>query len=325
MDFLLPYIERIEKAVRALDLNKAPENLYQPYEYMLQLGGKRIRPAIVLMSGEAFGADLDSLEPIALSVEVFHNFSLVHDDLMDDAPLRRGKTTVYKKWNPNIAILSGDVMLVHAYQLIEKAPDKHLAACLRLFNKTAIEVCEGQQYDMDFESMAQVNVADYIEMIRLKTAVLLGASMQMGALLGDASLEQQKLLYSFGENLGLAFQLQDDLLDAYPESDAVGKQIGGDILSNKKTFLLLTALADADKLQKDRLNHYIFNGYNGSADEKLREVLSVFNSLEVKAKTIEMVRHYSDIALKALDTIDLPEAKKEIFRALTSALMMRSY
>ena len=325
MEFLLPYIERIEKAIQQFNMPQSPANLYEPFTYMMNLGGKRVRPAIVLMAAEAFNADLNTVEPVALSVEVFHNFSLVHDDLMDDAPLRRGQTTVYKKWNPNIAILSGDVMLVRAYQLIEQVPDAYLAPCLRLFNKTAIEVCEGQQFDMDFESMTEVSVNDYIEMIRLKTAVLLGASMQMGALMGNATLEQQKHLYAFGENLGLAFQLQDDLLDAYPESDAVGKQIGGDILSNKKTFLLLTALADANAAQNQQLNHYIFNGYAGSNDEKLREVLAVFNAIGVKEKTEKLVQYYSDKAIEELAAIDIPEEKKAIFKTLTSALMNRVY
>ena len=220
---------------------KEPRNLYEPIDYILQLGGKRLRPVLTLIAADLFGGDYHKALPAAAAVEVFHNFSLVHDDIMDNASLRRGKATVHQKWNSNIAILSGDAMLICAYRLLESYPPDTFAALVKLFSKTALEVCEGQQWDMDFETQAQVSIPQYLQMIRYKTAVLVGAALQMGAVIAGASIENQRLIYDFGVAIGLAFQLQDDYLDTFGD-EAFGKKIGGDILENKKTILYLKTL-----------------------------------------------------------------------------------
>ena len=219
-----------------------PKNLYEPVQYILNLGGKRLRPILTLMTADCFGGDVNKALDAALAVEVFHNFSLIHDDIMDDAPLRRGQQTVHEKWDLNTGILSGDAMLIMAYQLFENYPPETFQNLLTLFSKTALEVCEGQQYDIDFETRNAVSIAEYLKMIEYKTAVLVAAAMKMGAIIAGASDEDQNRCYEFGKNLGIAFQLQDDYLDAFGNPETFGKQVGGDIIENKKTYLYLKAL-----------------------------------------------------------------------------------
>ena len=236
----------IHQSVNKLQFPVSPKGLYDPIRYMLSLGGKRMRPVLTLMACDAFNGDVERAISPALGLEVFHNFTLLHDDIMDNAPLRRSKPTVHEKWNSNIAILAGDAMFVQSCQLVMDTPSSVVKEVMEVFTKTALEVCEGQQYDMDFESMNEVSIEEYIDMIRLKTAVLLGASLKIGALIGNADSEAASHLYDFGVNLGIAFQLQDDILDVYGDASFFGKQVGGDILANKKTYLLITALNKAN-------------------------------------------------------------------------------
>ena len=236
-------------------ISKEPENLYQPIDYILQLGGKRMRPVLTLMSAEVFDAAYTKALPAAMAVEIFHNFSLVHDDIMDDAPLRRGKQTVHEKWNINTGILSGDAMLILAYQYFEKYQPKTFRKLAKLFSKTALEVCEGQQYDINFETRDDVTISEYLKMIKYKTAVLVAAAMKMGAIVAETSKENSKLIYQFGLNLGLAFQLQDDYLDAFGNPETFGKQVGGDIIENKKTYLYLKALEFSSAEERKQLLH----------------------------------------------------------------------
>ncbi len=300
----------------------APQNLYDPCNYMLQLGGKRIRPAVCLMAAELFKAGInEDVYWSALAVELFHNFTLVHDDIMDAAPLRRGKATVYKQYNTTAAILSGDVMNIYAYRCLQYIQPAYLPALLGLFNKTAIEVCEGQQYDMDFEQQDIVAEADYIEMIRLKTAVLLAASMQMGALCADASEEQAEMIYNFGLNLGIAFQLQDDYLDSFGTEAAVGKQIGGDIQANKQTFLAIKALAAADEMTTIELAQL----KNIKGEEKLSKTLGIYKKLEVDTTCKKAIEEYTNKAVEALEKVDVPQERKQAFTDLLNFLMNRNF
>ena len=239
---------------------KEPRNLYEPIHYILKLGGKRMRPVLTLMTTEIFDADYKKALPAALAVEVFHNFSLVHDDIMDDAPLRRGNETVHEKWDTNTAILSGDAMLILAYQYFEQYKTEVFRDLAKLFSKTALEVCEGQQWDVDFETRTDVSIPEYLKMIEYKTAVLVAAAMKMGAIVAEASVENADLIYGFGLNLGLAFQLQDDYLDAFGDPKTFGKQVGGDIIENKKTYLYLKAIEFSDDAAKQNLIE-IFSNY----------------------------------------------------------------
>ncbi|MFT5642206.1 MAG: geranylgeranyl diphosphate synthase type II, partial [Cyclobacteriaceae bacterium] len=251
------FLTLVNSEIEKLKFGDEPANLYDPISYILSLGGKRLRPTLVLLGYNLFKRDFESVLRPALAVEVFHNFTLMHDDIMDEAPLRRGKPTVHEKWNSTVGILSGDTMLVKAYDLLLEVDDQYFKESVRLFNKTAVEVCEGQQIDMNFESRDDVSVSEYINMIRLKTAVLLGFSLQYGALLGGASEEERAHLYEVGVNMGLGFQLMDDLLDVYADQAKFGKQVGGDIVSNKKTFLLIEALELASDQQKVALNDWL--------------------------------------------------------------------
>jgi geranylgeranyl diphosphate synthase type II len=253
MHSLSHFQQLIEKGLSSLELDKKPAELYDPIQYMLNLGGKRMRPALLLMSNEMFGGNPEEVISPALGIEVFHNFTLLHDDIMDKAPLRRTKATVHEKWNANVAILSGDTMFVQSCQLMMKVNDKYLRKVMDLFMKTAIEVCEGQQYDMNYESIEKVSLDEYLEMIALKTAVLLGGSLAIGAICADAKEDDIENIYHFGKKLGIAFQLQDDILDAYGDAEKFGKQVGGDIISNKKTFLLISACEQAKGKQLEQL------------------------------------------------------------------------
>ena len=294
--------EIIEAEINNISYLKDPENLYSPIEYTMELGGKRIRPILLLISYQLFNDNFERAFSPAKAIELFHNFTLLHDDIMDKAPLRRGKITVHKKWNNNIAILSGDVMMIHAYQLLAQVESKYLKSILNIFNKAAIEVCEGQQWDMDFESKDDVPLIDYMQMIEFKTAVLLAASLKIGAVLADAKKKDQNHLYEFGLNMGIAFQLKDDLLDVFGTSKLFGKKIGGDILANKKTFLYLKALQISDFSTKLKLKKlYISENEN---DTKVEKVKKIFVDLNIKKHTLDLMKSYYIKAMKHLDAID---------------------
>lgn len=312
------YLKLIETEVGKIHLKKSPENLYRPIEYMLSIGGKRIRPATTLLAAEALDGELSKAIPSALGVEFFHNFTLIHDDIMDNAPLRRGKETVYKKWNSNVAILSGDALLVLALEQIAKS-ENNLSELLKCFNKTALEVCEGQQMDMDFETENEVSIEQYKEMIRLKTAVLLGCSFKMGALSVGADNAIADSFYSFGENLGIAFQLQDDYLDCYG-GENFGKQVGGDILSNKKTFLFIKALAKSGDKQKEDFNR-VTREINSS--KKIEKALSLYSELDIANDTKKEIDFYHQKALDNLNSLPISEDKKQILVDFSAFLMNR--
>ncbi|WP_047548361.1 polyprenyl synthetase family protein [Psychroserpens sp. Hel_I_66] len=302
---------------------KEPSNLYEPINYILKLGGKRLRPILTLITAEIFNGDLNKAMDAALSVEVFHNFSLVHDDIMDDAPLRRGKTTVHEKWDVNTGILSGDAMLIMAYQLFENYESKQFQDLAKLFSKTALEVCEGQQYDVDFETRDDVTIPEYLKMIEYKTAVLVGAAMRMGAIVANASQDCQDAIYNFGKNLGIAFQLQDDYLDAFGDPNTFGKQVGGDIIENKKTYLYLKALdfSDAaDKLQLERL--YSVNPTDPT--DKIDTVKQLFVSSGSAEATKKEIENYTIKAFSVLDALKISEENKNALKAFGNNLMNRN-
>src|ERR1700712_847762 len=271
----------ISEAVTKLTFPLHPAELYEPIKYILSIGGKRMRPALLLMACDLFGGDVDEALAPALAIEVFHNFTLMHDDIMDNAPLRRGRTTVHERWNQNVAILSGDVMLIEGYKLMMQVEDRILRQVLDIFNDTAVGVCEGQQLDMEFESRDVVDIDEYITMIRLKTAVVLGVALKIGALIGGAPQQDADLLSRFGEQLGVAFQLQDDILDVYGDPEKFGKQVGGDIISNKKTYLLIKALELADEKQLGDLNYWL-NVADFDAAEKVAAVKGIYNQLSIR-------------------------------------------
>lgn len=302
--------------------SRQPESLYDPVNYILNLGGKRIRPALVLMSTELFDEAVERAMDAALAVEVFHNFSLVHDDIMDAAPLRRKQPTVHEKWDINTAILSGDAMLIWAYQCFENYDEKTFSALVKLFSKTAHEVCEGQQYDMDFESIENVSLKEYIEMIRLKTAVLVACAFQMGGIIAKASVENQNKLYEFGQNLGIAFQIQDDLLDIYGDPKTFGKQIGGDIIENKKTYLYLKALELSTEDDHNQLKH-LFSISPKNKKAKIETVRQIYDAYDVKSVSSKRISHYTGLALEALKALDLTEEKKQNLKTFAQELMQR--
>lgn len=300
-----------------------PKNLYDPVNYILILGGKRLRPVLTLLAADCFGIDYKRALDAALSVEVFHNFSLVHDDIMDDAPLRRGKETVHEKWDTNTGILSGDVMLIMAYQLFENYKPETFQSLAKLFSKTATEVCEGQQYDVDFETRTDVTIDEYLKMIEYKTAVLVGAAMQMGAIVADAKVEDQKGIYDFGKYLGIAFQLQDDYLDAFGNPETFGKQVGGDIIENKKTYLYLKALEFASEDQRNKLIEE-FNTQPTNNKEKVENVKCIFTDTGAKAATKEAVEMYTEKAFSLLKLLNVSEEKKIVLKQFGLGLMTRN-
>ena len=317
---LLPYQQSIEKAISNLNFPDQPNNLYDPLKYFMKIGGKRMRPILALMACELFEKPREDAMNVALAVEIFHNFSLIHDDIMDEAPLRRGHETVHKKWNPNVAILSGDVLFVKAYSLLANYNGDTLSDLLQIFNKTAIEVCEGQQWDMDFETSESVSIPDYLKMIANKTAVLLGCSLEMGAIVANAKKEDRQALYKFGVNLGTAFQLQDDLLDVYGDTEKFGKQIGGDILSNKKTFLLLTAQNTANEQQKETLIKWQNSTPNA---EKVEGVIKLYDELNIKQLTEGKIQEFYQAAMANLEALSVSEIQKQPLRILSDFLMNR--
>ncbi|MEZ4855142.1 MAG: polyprenyl synthetase family protein [Gelidibacter sp.] len=302
---------------------KEPATLYKPIHYILNLGGKRLRPVLTLMTAEIFNCDYKKALNAALSVEVFHNFSLVHDDIMDDAPLRRGKKTVHEKWDINTGILSGDAMLITAYQLFENYESDTFLALAKLFSKTALEVCEGQQYDMDFEERDDVTIAEYLKMIEYKTAVLVGAAMQMGAIVAKASKEDQQSIYEFGKNLGIAFQLQDDYLDAFGDPKTFGKQVGGDIIENKKTYLYLKAVEFSDADDQLQLKH-LFEINPTDASDKIETVTQLFVSSGSAQATKTEIKNYTNKAFSVLERLHISEAKKMALRQFGEQLMDRN-
>jgi geranylgeranyl diphosphate synthase, type II len=299
-------------------LPKQPENLYQPASYFLNLGGKRLRPLLVLIASDCFNGTTKRSLPAAAAVELFHNFSLIHDDIMDNAPLRRGKQTVHEKWNNNIGILSGDVLFVKAYQELAQCKNE----LQKIFSQTAIEVCEGQQFDMDFESRNNVSIKQYLEMIRLKTAALLAASLQMGAVCAGASDKNAKLFYKAGENLGMAFQLTDDYLDVFGQSEKTGKQEGGDIISNKKTWLLIKAFELADRSQHKTLKDWI-GKTNFDHKEKVSAIKNIFTELELNLLLEKEIEFYYKKAFKDLRSACKNEKKIETFISFIKTLMKR--
>ena len=312
----------ISNAVTQLSFPLHPAELYEPLTYILSIGGKRMRPALLLMACDLFGGDIDEALSPALAIEVFHNFTLMHDDIMDNAPLRRGKTTVHEKWNQNVAILSGDVMLIEGYKLMMRVKNSSLRQILDIFNETAVGVCEGQQIDMEFENRTDVAIDEYINMIRLKTAVVLGGALKIGALIGGATQQDADLLYDFGENLGVAFQLQDDILDVYGNPEKFGKQVGGDIISNKKTYLLIKALELATGETAIHLNR-LLNQTKFDGVEKVKEVTSIYDTLNIRQQSENEMHKYADQAFRSLDLINIPEDHKQYLRDFADGLMVR--
>jgi geranylgeranyl diphosphate synthase type II len=319
----IPQLQQIiEDAVKQNKYPNHPKELYEPITYLMALGGKRLRPALLLMATDLFAGDIYKAISPALAIETFHNFTLMHDDIMDKAPLRRGKPTVHIKWSESVAILSGDVMFVEAFKLMIQVEAHILPQVLNVFNDTAVGVCEGQQIDMNFETSTKVSLADYLEMIRLKTAVLLGGALKIGALIGNSTLEDANKLYDFGVNLGIAFQLQDDILDVYGNPEKFGKQVGGDILSNKKTWLLIKALELADEQTLKELNACLYEN-TLSNTEKVEKVTAIYNSLNIKTLAEKEMMQFAEISLQAIREIDVPEERKSVLMDFANMLIER--
>jgi geranylgeranyl diphosphate synthase type II len=316
------YQKWIELEIKKQKYGKQPISLYEPIRYLMGLGGKRLRPMLTLLAYSLFKDDAKKIVPYAVAVEAFHNFTLMHDDIMDKAPLRRGNPTVHHKWNVNTAILSGDVMLVKVYNMFLGLEGDKLKTVLGAFNRCASEVCEGQQWDMEFETTDHVTEAQYITMIRLKTAVLLGFSLELGAILGGASLEDRKALREFGTNVGIGFQLKDDLLDAYADPEKFGKQVGGDIMANKKTILLITALQKARGKTKRELAYWLAAKKFKKA-EKIKSLKQIYDDLQVPASTEKKVNQFFDRGFRNLKSVGGSSAAKEQLKAFTEALIER--
>ena len=312
----------IKNHIQEIEFAGDPQELYHPIKYMVELGGKRMRPVLVMLACEAMGGKAkEALEP-SIGIELFHNFTLLHDDIMDNAPLRRGKPTVHTLYNTNTAILAGDVTFVIAYQYVSKVRHEILHDVMTIFNETAIKVCEGQQMDMIFEQQQEVSIDQYIKMISLKTAALLGCSLELGAIIGGASKTVADQLYQLGLNLGISFQLQDDILDAYGDPEKFGKKVGGDIVQNKKTFLLLKALEWADDVQKQQLEH-ILSTNNVDDQKKIDAVTTIYNDLKIKEEASRVRDEYFERAMEILNKIDIPVSRKEILSNLANNLLKR--
>jgi geranylgeranyl diphosphate synthase type II len=301
---------------------REPKNLYEPIDYILQIGGKRIRPILTLIASDAFSGDYKKAMPAALAVEVFHNFTLVHDDIMDDAPLRRGHKTVHEKWDINRGILSGDAMLILAYQYFENYNPTVFQKLAQLFSKTALEVCDGQQLDVDFETRNDVTIEEYIKMITLKTSVLVAAALKMGAIVAEADEDEAQHLYDYGLNLGIAFQLQDDYLDTYGNPETFGKQVGGDIIENKKTFLYLKALEVANDADKAKL-HTFYNEKQKNISEKIDTVSAIFSENSIPKHTHELIEYYTNKSFESLTHLNISKTAKVGLRLFGENLMSR--
>lgn len=317
-------LEQINNEIRNMVLDRKPEKLYAPIRYVLSLGGKRIRPVLMLLAYNLYKEDVSSIYAQALAIETYHNYTLLHDDLMDKADMRRGMPTVHKKWNDNTAILSGDSMLVLAYQYMAKGESVRIKEVMDLFTETALEIGEGQQYDMDFETRNDVTEDEYIEMIRLKTSVLLACALKIGAVMADAPAEDAEALYKYGECVGLAFQLQDDYLDVYGDPAVFGKKTGGDILCNKKTYLLINACQKADSSQLADLEYWLGvreGMYN--PEEKIAAVTELYNQIGIRQLCEEKIKAYFDEAEQYLNQVQLPDTRKANLRAMVMSLFNR--
>ena len=323
MQDLNTFKQFLEKSLPEDSLLQDPKTLYEPIRYILTLGGKRLRPVLTLMSCSYFGGDYKKALNAALAVELFHNFSLIHDDIMDEAPLRRGQDTVHKKWDVNTGILSGDAMLILAYRYFETYEPTMFRELAVLFSKTAIEVCEGQQYDMDFEGRNDVSIPEYLKMIEFKTAVLVGAALKMGAIVAEVSSTSQHHIYEFGRKLGIAFQLQDDYLDAFGDPESFGKQVGGDILANKKTFLYLKALEIGSDEVATSLRDW-FSDKNFHDDEKVARVKSLFKKAGSDVVIQNLIKDFTDDAFLHLEALEMGEEQKEKLREFGRFLMNRA-
>jgi len=315
-------LDIINRKIKSIIYPETPQNLYEPIKYILSLKGKKVRPVLALLSYNLYKEDISEIISPALAWEIFHNFTLMHDDLMDKAELRRGKPVVYKVWGENTAILSGDAMLILSYQYMSDVSVSKLKPLLNLFSKTAMEVCIGQQYDMDFEKRMDVSVDEYLNMIRLKTAVLLGAALKTGAILGDAASFDAESLYDFGVNIGLAFQIKDDLLDVYGDPDIFGKQIGGDILCNKKTFLLINALNLSTGKDKEILLQQITSDFH-HAEDKIKIIVDIYNNLNIREITENKMQEFYQKALNSLEKVGVEDKRKEVLAKFAGSLMQR--
>jgi geranylgeranyl diphosphate synthase type II len=315
-------LEMVAQALNDLPYDRKPASLYEPMRYVLAIGGKRIRPMLMLMSYNMFKDNPQAILTQALAIETFHNFTLLHDDLMDNADLRRGRPTVHRHWDANTAILSGDNMLVMAFSYMQKCPPRHMPQVMQLFTETALLIDEGQQYDMDFEARNDVAEEEYIEMIRLKTSVLLACALKIGAILADAPAADADLLYDFGERLGLAFQLQDDLLDVYGDESVFGKAIGGDITSNKKTYMLINAFNRANDRQRKELQMWV-DAKDFDRQEKIRAVTSLYDEIGIRQLCEDKIRQYFDEAKNLLDSVNVSPDHKQQLRQYTLEMMNR--
>ena len=314
--------EIIEKEINQIDFKSTPLELYQPICYALESGGKRIRPTLVLLACNLFSENINDAVLPALGIEIFHNFTLLHDDIMDKADLRRNRSTVHKKWSENVAILSGDAMMIKSYDFFSNLSPDLFKKTFAIFNKTALQVCEGQQFDMNFESIENVSQTDYLKMIELKTAVLLGTSLKIGATIGGADAQQADLLYDFGKNLGISFQLHDDYLDSFGNQETFGKKIGGDITANKKTFLYIKALELADNNVKKNLIE-LYSTSNINNENKIKVVLEVFNNLDIKNITLSEINKYHNLANKSLQMLDIDKSKLSVILSFVETLKNR--
>ena len=321
MNHIDRYRDEISSYIDQLQLNTNPKELYEPVEYILKIGGKRLRPVLTLFSAEVFGSKSKEALNAAIAIEMFHNFSLIHDDIMDDAPLRRGQQTVHEKWNINTGILSGDAMLILAYQYFENYEPQVFRELARLFSKTALEVCEGQQWDINFEKRTDVTIEEYIKMIEYKTAVLVGAAFEMGAIVAKTTEFNKKAIYDYGRYLGIAFQLQDDYLDAFGDAATFGKQVGGDILENKKTFLYLKSLINANAEQKVALQNWFAT--TDISTEKVEAVKQLFEETGVVNDSVKMIEEYTQKALDILEQLTIDIEYKEELKQFSLALMNR--
>ena len=320
------YSELFLNYIKSFRFKETPVGLYEPINYLLELGGKRVRPQLTLMATDIFGGNLKKSLPSALSVELFHNFTLIHDDIMDDAPLRRGQQTVHERWNINTGILAGDTMLVQAYQSLEAYPDELFGKLTRLLSQAAIQVCEGQQFDLDFETQSETTIEEYLEMIRLKTAVLVGCALKMGAYISVVDESESQKLYDFGVKLGMAFQIQDDFLDAFGDSETFGKQLGGDIIENKKTILYHKALSMASFKQKDQLREWFQANkkFNNQVD-KVLIVKKLFKETGAAEASQKLMQYYTKEAFNILDTLAINSEKKQLLIDFSNKLMQRKF
>lgn len=322
MNNFIEYKNAVADYINQINFRKDPQELYEPIGYIANLGGKRFRPLLTLFAAEVFGGAHNEAIHAAVAIELFHNFSLIHDDIMDEAPLRRGKETVHHKWNLNTGILSGDAMLILAYQYFENYPPEIFKDLAKLFSKTALEVCEGQQLDINFETRNDVSIAEYLKMIEYKTAVLVGAALEMGAIVAKTNEKNKQAIYNFGRDLGIAFQLQDDYLDAFGDTAVFGKQIGGDILENKKTYLYLRALEKASNEDKELLIKWFST--KEPSEEKIEVVKELFKKTDATSDMQQLILKYTNRSLQQLNTLDIPAQYKDELKEFAVSLMKRT-